>query len=148
MPRPAKPTTIKLLEGNPGKRRIDPEPQPERGIPTCPAWLDIEAKREWRRITPELDRLGLLTLIDRTALAAYCQSFARWFHAEKARSEHGDTMTSESGYVSMRPEVTISQKERALMKSFLVDFGLTPSSRSRISIPEAPRQEGIAALLD
>lgn len=149
MPNPAKPTALKLLEGNPGQRRLRPEPQPRRGIPPCPAWLDGEARREWRRITPELDRLGLITVVDRVALAAYCQSFARWYLAEKERTVGGDTHVTQTGYEAVRPCVTISQKERQLMRAFLSDFGLTPASRTRVAAaPAEARPEGIAALLD
>ncbi len=68
-----KPTRMKVLAGNPGKRPLNRrEPQPKPGLPRCPAQLSEEAKREWKRISKELDRLGLLTVLDRAALSAYC----------------------------------------------------------------------------
>ena len=39
--RKPKPTAMKELEGNPGKRPLNPnEPRPERKAPRCPAWLE------------------------------------------------------------------------------------------------------------
>jgi phage terminase small subunit len=78
MPYPATPTALKLLAGNPGHRPLNQnEPKPELVAPTCPSHLSREAKREWRRIVPELEKLGLLTRIDRAALAAYATAYGR-----------------------------------------------------------------------
>lgn len=42
--------------------------------------------------------------------------------------EQGATFTTEKGYVCQRPEVTLSQKERTLMRQLAADFGITPAS--------------------
>ncbi len=45
--RKPKPTAVKKLEGNPGKRKLnDKEPMPVKGMPTCPAWLMSEAQAD------------------------------------------------------------------------------------------------------
>ena len=47
--RKPKPTALKELEGNPGKRPLnDREPKPEKKAPPCPKWLNDDAKKEWR----------------------------------------------------------------------------------------------------
>src|SRR5574340_1643069 len=128
-----KPTKIKILEGNPGKRPINQrEPQPSTERPTCPHWLDLEAKREWRRIVPELDAMGILGKIDRAALAGYCQNWSEWRTAVEYLRANGRTYTTASGQVKHRPEVLDANKAQAKMKAFLTEFGLTPASRSRI----------------
>jgi len=72
------------LHGNPGKRPLNTnEPQPELGIPELPTMLNGEALLEWHRITVELLQLGLMTKVDRAALAAYCQAWGRWVEAEE-----------------------------------------------------------------
>jgi len=50
--------------------------EPEIEIPGCPKHLLPEAKKEWRRIGPELHKLGLISRLDRTALGMYCQAYA------------------------------------------------------------------------
>ena len=46
--RKPKPTAVKVLEGNPGKRQLNPfEPQPGKRAPQCPEWLNEEAKKEF-----------------------------------------------------------------------------------------------------
>ena len=77
--RKPKPTSLKVLEGNPGKRQLNPnEPKLDASVPKCPAWLSKEAKREWKRLVPFLEQAGLLTQVDRAAFAGYCQSYADW----------------------------------------------------------------------
>ena len=67
------PTVLKLMAGNPGKRPLNKrEPQPRRTTPRCPAWLNKKAKTVWRRIVPELRDMGILTVVDGEALAAFC----------------------------------------------------------------------------
>ena len=83
--RKPKPSHLKLVTGNPGKRAINTqEPVPERILPAPPPELTSEARGEWDRVAGELNRLGLLTGIDRAALAAYCQAYGRWSQAESA----------------------------------------------------------------
>jgi hypothetical protein len=68
---------LKLIKGNPGKRPLPKdEPQPDPAIPEKPDYLDAEASKEWDRIVPELERLGLLTQLDRAMLVSYCQAWS------------------------------------------------------------------------
>jgi P27 family predicted phage terminase small subunit len=126
------PTKLKILNGNPGKQKLnDKEPQPQ-GDAVCPTNLCRAAKAEWRRITPELRRLGLLTSVDRTALVAYCENYARARDADRIINEQGLTFTTDKGYIMQRPEIAISRACWEMVLKFCVQFGLTPASRSRI----------------
>lgn len=88
--RKPKPTALKVLEGNPGKRPLNKnEPQPERKAPRCPSWLEPEAKKEWKRMAKTLETIGVLTQVDKAAFAGYCQAYARWKEAEEFLSKHG-----------------------------------------------------------
>ena len=131
-----KPTRMKALAGNPGKRPLNRrEPQPKQGLPRCPAQLSEEAKREWKRISKELDRLGLLTVLDRAALSAYCQAWGRWIEAEQRLRQHGVIVKSPNGFPVQSPYLAVANKAMAQMSKLLVEFGLSPSSRSRIQSP-------------
>ena len=109
--RKPKPTALKILEGNPGKRPINEnEPIPPKGTVKCPTWLEPEAKKEWKRLAPSLEAMGVLTQADLTAFAGYCQAYARWKEAEEFISQHGSIFQTPSGYVQQVPQVSIAQQ--------------------------------------
>ena len=131
--RKPKPTAIKLLEGNPGKRPLNTqEPTPPKGEAKCPAWLLSEAKKEWKRLASSLQAMGVLTLVDQMAFAGYCQAYARWKEAEEFITKHGSIFKTPSGYVQQVPQVSIAQQNLKIMQSFCTEFGLTPAARARI----------------
>ena len=131
--RKPKPTAIKLLEGNPGKRPLNArEPAPPKAIIKCPGWLLPEAKKEWKRLAASLEAMGVLTMADLTAFAGYCQAYARWKEAEEFITQHGSIFRTPSGYVQQVPQVSIAQQSLRLMQTFCTEFGLTPACRARI----------------
>ena len=131
--RKPKPTAVKKLEGNPGKRKLNKkEPAPAKGMPECPEWLLPEAKVEWERLCVKLSDMGVLTEIDTAAFAAYCQSFARWKEAQEHIDEEGSIFATDKGYQQQTPWVGIANTNQKLMLSAAAEFGLTPSARSRI----------------
>lgn len=150
--RKPRPTHLKLVTGNPGRRPLNPnEPTPEQVLPTVPAHLSDEAKEEWKRLAQELHSLGLLTRIDRASFAAYCQAYGDWIEAEAQLKRYGKvvkspirtvtrrrrdgTETTETigGYPMQSPFLSIRNKALELMYRFGVEFGLSPSARSRVS---------------
>jgi P27 family predicted phage terminase small subunit len=131
-----KPTRLKVLTGNPGKRPLnDAEPQPEVVIPECPLELSPVAKREWDRLAAELVKLKLLTNLDRAALAAYCGAYALWAEATEAIQKYGTMVKSPSGYPIQSPYVSIANRQAEIMMRYASEFGFTPASRGRISTP-------------
>lgn len=131
-----KPTALKIIEGNPGHQKLNKsEPKPKPIAPARPRWLLPEARREWQRIVPELERLGLLTLVDRAALAAYCQAWARFVQADAKITEEGPVTVSLSGYRQPNPYVAIARQNTQIVRQFCGEFGLTPSSRGRMTVP-------------
>ena len=127
------PTAVKLLEGNPGKRKLNGrEPRPEKKAPSCPKWLEPEGRKEWRRLARKMEMMGILTEVDMAAFAGYCQAYARWKEAEEFITQHGMIVKTPSGYWQQVPQVSIAQTYLKIMNRLAEQFGLTPSSRSRI----------------
>ena len=148
--RKPKPSAIKELEGNPGKRALNSrEPKPEKKAPACPKWLEGEAKKEWRRLAKQMEAIGILTEVDRAAFASYCQAYARWKEAEEWITEHGNIVRTPSGYWQQVPQVSIAQTYLKIMNRIAEQFGLTPSSRSRIvaAAPEKDTDDDMETLL-
>jgi P27 family predicted phage terminase small subunit len=133
----AKPSALKKLAGYPGKRKLNKqEPQLAVGEPLLPEGLSAEAKQEWQRIVPMLLNMKVLTEADGSALAAYCSCFAMWMQAEQEIAELGITLRTEFGY-KKNPAISVRSDSLRLMKTFLIEFGLTPASRSKLSISNA-----------
>jgi len=79
-----------------------------------------------------LEAMGLLTEMDMAAFAGYCQAYARWKEAEEFITQHGSMVRTPNGYLQQVPQVSIAQTNQKIMLKFCEQFGLTPSSRSRI----------------
>ena len=140
-PKP-KPTKLHVLNGNPSKKNLDTgEPKPKPIRPLCPSWLSKSAKREWRRMAPKLDRLGLLTEVDGEAFAIYCQAYARWKECEKYIDEYGIQNTNDAGTKTVAPQVNVAHKYLAIIRHFCTEFGLTPSARARMTIEKDDSDE-------
>ena len=79
-----------------------------------------------------MEAIGILTEVDMAAFAGYCQAYARWKEAEEFITQHGTIVKTPSGYWQQVPQVSIAQTYLKIMNKFAEQFGLTPSSRSRI----------------
>jgi P27 family predicted phage terminase small subunit len=135
--RPPKPSHLKLLSGNPGKRPLNAaEPRPKAGAPACPAWLSARGKARWKELVPELSRLGLLTVVDGDALAGYCQACAELAQATETLDREGRYQRSGT-FKRAHPALAAQREALAAVRQYSALFGLDPSSRSKISAPGA-----------
>jgi P27 family predicted phage terminase small subunit len=123
-----KPTRLKVLTGNPGKRPLNStEPRPEASVPSCPDELGETARREWNRLVGELASLKLLTNFDRAALAAYCGAYALWAESTEAIQKYGVMIKSPSGYPVQSPYVSVANRQAEIMMRIASEFGFTPT---------------------
>lgn len=147
-----KPAALKALEGNPGKRALDLTAgvNPRIEIPPAPRHLGKEARKEWARITPLLFELGLISGLDRAALALYCQAVGRLAELELAfagkvsrlqeerKLEYSDAVleasysTTPSGYQQQSVVVQLITRHREMVHRYLMHFGLSPAARGRV----------------
>ena len=142
-----KPTVLKLIAGNPGKRPLDisGEVMPEVQVPSIPAHLNKEARKEWKRITVELASLGLISNLDRAALALYCQAWGQMVLLEESLNadvslcvekggdiSHAMSFTTAKGYQGQAVKVQLINNLREQVNRYLAAFGLSPSSRGRV----------------
>lgn len=138
------PSQIKVLNGNPGKRPLNNrEPKPDVHIPNCPDFLDSDAKTEWKRITKELKKLGLVSNMDMVQLAILCQDYARWKQATEIINERGMTFETDKGYIAQRPEVGIANKAAQSIMRISANFGLSPSDRVRVVCDTSHEADGV-----
>jgi P27 family predicted phage terminase small subunit len=140
--RKPKPTALKLVTGNPGKRALNKrEAKIDLAQPTPPAFLNDDAKVEWGRVVGTLYKAGLMTEMDRGVLAAYCQAYGRWAQAERALARMADKdemnralmVKTTNGNAVQNPLVGIANKAKADMVRYALEFGMSPSSRSKVN---------------
>lgn len=135
------PTALKQLKGNPGKKKLNKlEPKPKTGEPPVPRYLSKPAKREWKRLAKMLLKLGVLTVADGDALAALCEALVLWQQAKEEVRENGITIKTtaatngkEFQVTKRNPALAVMETQAKLVKSYLQEFGMTPSSRTRVS---------------
>lgn len=152
-----KPTAVKQLAGNPGKRTLsDGEP----AVPTIrfgpPAWLTDRAREIWGELAPILEGMKVLTIVDRRAFGRYCQLHARWEELDKERATRGwkgwsyaiPAAGGKSSYVAVMPQAA---EERTLLDEISKleqSMGLTPSARTRIRVEPTTPGPGAPTLSD
>jgi len=127
-----KPTRLKLLAGNPGKRPLNErEPQFQNRMPPPPSHLDRLERQEWNRICKMLAAARILTEADRDALAVYSVIYTRWAEAEREIKKNGPVVKVGNS-IQLSPYLTIANRCMEQMLRLWAEFGLTPSSRTRI----------------
>lgn len=141
-----KPSHLKVLNGRgAGKdsagRKIKTPPRFVRKAPGPPTWMNREAKAEWRRVVPELERLQLVKQAMRGGLTAYCVTWSRFVQAQRALDEHGLVYEAKQGLIP-RPEVAIVKGCTAELRQWCSEFGLTPTSEGRLSVPDELPEDG------
>lgn len=135
--RKRKPTALRVLQGNPGKRPL-PENEPVAPVgertPGVPRHLKGDARRAWRKVAPVLHNMRVLTDADLHALEAYCVAYARWRKAEDELALGNYVIKTDKGNLVQSPWVGIANKAMDQMRRFMVEFGMTPSSRARVKV--------------
>jgi len=97
---------------------------PAAAVRKPPDWLGSYAKALWRRLSPVLTKAGLLSEGDVPALEMLCDEYDCW----------------------RRDPLAVGARDR--YRRLLVEFGLTPSSRSRIKASGEPPKDELQIFLD
>lgn len=125
--RPPKPTALKLLQGNPGKRKLnDQEPSPFVGA-VAPGYVlaDPLILAEWNTEAPRLERLGILTEIDADPLGRLCVLRVRFRDA-----------MAEGASIAV---LSAASKE---IRSLELQFGIGAANRARIKTAAPQKPDG------
>ena len=146
--RKPKPTELKKLAGNPGRRPLNEnEAKIREGKPRCPSHLNDFAKRVWKRVAPLLYESGLLTLIDQDTLAAFCIEVGRSIEAELVVRETSSVIRNSNGNLIVNPWIRIGDRARDAYIRIGAEFGMSPSERSRLIVKIGEKEVSLAELL-
>lgn len=148
---PPLPTSIRRLRGNPGKQPLpkpgeEPEPAALVALGDPPEFIGEHGAREWRRVGPVLIELGLLTEADLAAFTTYCAQLQILVTSMLDIQARGMTIQGARGEVR-NPSLASMAAASTTMLAICKEFGMTPSSRSRIRLPGEDDAPTLADLL-
>lgn len=140
--RKPKPTHLRLLDGNPGRQPFNKkEPKPHGDLRTPPDWFNADEIAGWEYAISHAPR-GMLKRIDRAALVTFV--VAENLHAQATQAVHKFGMVTRSPVKNepmQNPYLSIVNRQAQLMLKASAELGFTPSSRSRVSVPDGPPPE-------
>lgn len=158
--RPRKPTKLKILEGNPGKRPLNhAEPEFEPTV-TKPDDLSPGASRWWDHVVPQLVRQGLAQSVDLHSLVILAEDYAEWERASRlykvadpvvsrgsasvpVLDEHGNpVLDGDEQRMERRPILVTNPLMRAVRdfgaayRQGAQSFGLNAQARAILAVPD------------
>ena len=137
------PTALKILRGNPGRRRLNPtEPQPRRlKTLTAPATLRPDARAIWTQLVRELRPLGLVTRLDVLKLEVLVIHLAlhRQLYAQLG------TATDASEIARLQRQLRAAAD---VVHRLGAGYGIDPAERSRLHVTRPPRADSFAPFDD
>lgn len=145
-PKP-KPAGLKLLEGrhpgaDSGGRPVKQPPAFVRLAPEAPEFLSPEARAEWDRVLPELQRLEIIKTLDRAALSAYCEAWARFVGAQMAIRIDGLFCEGSMGQPVKNPAVAVAEAASKELRAWCAEFGFTPSAENNLNVGTRAGDDG------
>lgn len=138
--RKLKPTKLKELAGNPGKRALPKgEPKPVGALGDAPKWMTTEQRAGWVYAMTHAPR-GLLRKIDRGVLATWV--IAEDLHRQAIMEQNtlGALVTkTKNGNVTQSPFLPIINRQALIMLKAAAELGFSPAARPRLATGIAPR---------
>ena len=130
------PTTLKILRGNPGRRRLNSEepwsPLLKR-MPPAPGFLDDEGKRVWSAEGRRFIKAGLLTALDLTMFGTWCIWYSKRDIASRAVNQSGLVVKAGGvGNPYINPYMSVISMCSKAMHQIEIEFGLSPASRTKV----------------
>lgn len=135
--RPRKPTALHVLEGTTRPDRTNlSEPQPVLTDDRPPIWLKGRGRRGWKWVAPVVRQMKILTDADKAALALLCDALGDYVECQEALRQGGrwyETLTK-LGERMIKPHPAVAMASDAWRRAarMMVEFGMTPSARSRV----------------
>lgn len=138
MGRPAVPTSIKIIRGNPGCRPLNQnEPTPPPADLTPPPSLQEVGIAKWNEVTQLLTRMGVFTQADRSTIERYCLIHEQWVVVAAHVRQHGMTQLTNTGYSQLTAEGTLFRSLPADLLKIEREFGMTAAARSSLKVQDA-----------
>jgi P27 family predicted phage terminase small subunit len=130
--RKPKPASIKLIEGSKYTKDV-PQPRDPQSL-YCPHWLPKYGKYFWRKYAGELQKLGLLSVLDVPAFEVLCFLYDIMRKSYESLRTDGPITIDERKLPRKSPAFSIFASAVKEFRSWSTEFGMTPSSRQRVDM--------------
>lgn len=144
--RKPKPTHLHLIQGSGGRtargRSINKlEPKPPHGNPAPPSHLKGEALAAWHLFAPLMIQSGLLSKLDAPVFGALVHEYAGLVRTTRELAVTGPFIETRTGILKQHPLVAVNSGHYKKWISLAIEFGMTPSSRSRVAAAGDPPED-------
>lgn len=102
--------------------------------------LDTKAKKEWKRVVPDLKKMDIVGRLDISNLVAYCNAYSKYCEATKALRGQPLTVPSPSGEKE-NPLISVQLKYQEAFRKAADQCGLTINSRLKWTATKMKKQE-------
>lgn len=134
------PSKVRLFNGNPSHRPIEPEPEPPVSKSAQPPeWLGDKGAALWRELAPSMEAVGVLTVLDLGALSQYCHAWDQFYFALGEIERDGYTCVGAEGGRYQHPAVSIKKQAIDQIARWSQRFGLDPASRVGLKVDTVVR---------
>ena len=136
---PPKPVELKILEGNPGKRKLPKVPKFAPLSEQPPEELNEIGQDLWRRLMQEFGRTNIVQRTDREALIMLCDMWAVYQVHMAIVREHGALVKSghhnrDRSSIVVNPAWRVARDAQREFSQIAARFGLTPADRARLGV--------------
>lgn len=135
--RTPKPSALRLVEGNRGKRGLNKqEPDPEYlNDLSAPDWLPDDAKKVWDEVVPHLRAARMLSTVDVPMLAMGCCSISEYRQAARLADKRLLVKgQNDTGFPTINPALIVKSMAFKQAMAVFQQFGMSPAARTRIAI--------------
>ena len=127
------PTALKVLRGNPGKRKLPAaEPEPPAGEVVAPDGLSVGALAMWAELSPAALAMRTLTTADVRVFCTLCELQATLLMASSRKSDP-DTEQATAA-------IKLERDTAIALRPYYALFGLEPVSRARLGSTQEPEK--------
>jgi len=143
-----KPTELKKLAGNPGKRSLDAgEPQPDVEAPATPRDAPMAMRDFYRRYAQLLADLRVVTTADAASFRLMAMHYALALDAAARVRKDGLLRKDENGVQRKHPLLQVLRDNSKVFLAYAAHFGMTPSARSSVKAVPTDRQMTLEEIL-
>ena len=155
--RKRKPDHLKIVSGTAQPCRMnDAAPKPAADLPDPPEWLSTRGAELFLQLVAIVDSMGIASSADAAMLAmaasrleeveittAIIEDGGRFFTSQMELDEEGRVISQQ---IKAHPAVAQRSEAMRHAQSLLAEFGLSPATRSKVSVNTKPEENPFKAL--